>query len=794
MPSAPTPRPAWTQDTEGESTNRQSHGSHAESLRTLKDTVQDHGQRLERLENHSFSVTSHDDCHEKHDQTDLRVTELESRVEEVEKRMNDDSSTVASSVRGTVSSISDNAHVFSHTEVYSQLQKLQSQVNRLQASSLPTYSAPWDVEVVVVPFPLKGVWMPGHQFSTQRSAGSANTVPWDTLADEWTQLPTTHHRQTPDPESSLVADWLGQSAPSSWLLPRACAPGSRIDERLRSRGLIKTVSVKGSDARSVHIAITTALHGVFQALQVETASHRSSPITSAMFDKFLGLGLPWVPLRKIHKDSRLRFLSPAEMLTPTLWDAAFLMSSVVMKATGLHRLYVTQPEAYVQDKIARDSGSGWTWQRLRELAPALPDSQGSSASTVDVEEDEQCWQWNDRLDELPPVEPTREQVDPADKSRSTAASSSQVFYTAHSPATTRAKSPVLLRERRGSRPPHLRTVSMPQEVPAVSSPAGQPAAPRVVSHTAPAPKPNLYERRPSPFLGRPSPRLQTLRTVTSDITAAPVNAVPKRRSGSGRGNTRSPSIRPRNTPRWSTNSIRSRSSSVALREISAAPEDQRMRGTTPFCYATPFSTVPVEITRAPGEGLAHADNVGRRVSNPEESMDYEQEYRSGPDLHMNQGMADQGLNKSFNDDEDDDGDINVYEDYTDNMEDDSNPGDDSRNYEDSQLSTTGSQEQPNAQVPPEDEPWPGIEDPMSDGENIDPESQDIDIEDAASDTSSQPSEYPSTHRAWQEQGSEGGVQELGGNNVTGFRIHEDDDDDDDGENILRPGEGHSVRW
>jgi hypothetical protein len=66
---------------------------------------------------------------------------------------------------------------------------------------------------------------------------------------------------------------------------------------------------------------------------------------------------------------------------------------------------------------------------------------------------------------------------------------------------------------------------------------------------------------------------------------------------------------------------------------------------------------------------------------------------------------------------------------------------------------------------PEDEPWPGIEDRElngSDGENVDPA-----IEDVASEASSQPSEYPSTQRAWPEVGVEGG-----------FLIHEDGDEMD----------------
>jgi hypothetical protein len=67
---------------------------------------------------------------------------------------------------------------------------------------------------------------------------------------------------------------------------------------------------------------------------------------------------------------------------------------------------------------------------------------------------------------------------------------------------------------------------------------------------------------------------------------------------------------------------------------------------------------------------------------------------------------------------------------------------------------------------PEDEAWPGIEDQISDGENIDP----MDAEEPGetnSNESSQPSEYPSTQHGWNVPGSDFGA---------GFRIHEDDDE------------------
>jgi hypothetical protein len=82
---------------------------------------------------------------------------------------------------------------------------------------------------------------------------------------------------------------------------------------------------------------------------------------------------------------------------------------------------------------------------------------------------------------------------------------------------------------------------------------------------------------------------------------------------------------------------------------------------------------------------------------------------------------------------------------------------------------------------PEDEPWPGIEDHMSNGENVDPLSTEIDIADEVdeqSNVSSQPSEYPSTQRAWHKDENQRRESSLGEDlDDVEFEIHEDGDVD-----------------
>ncbi|KAL2118631.1 hypothetical protein VTJ04DRAFT_8291 [Mycothermus thermophilus] len=572
------------------------------ALQKLADKLDSHEQRLERIEANSFSVAGQEDCAERHEALDLRVSELESRVDEVEKILNDCGSVVGSrrgkgaattdDATASVVSVSTDATAIpqNRTEVYAQLQQLQAQVNQLQACVPPTYAKPWELEVVFLPFPLKGIWIEAKEFANhqRRSVGPG--------AEGWTQLPNTISRATPDPQSPKIhhQEWAGQGPDSNWLLPRAFVNGRMIDQRLRSRGLIKTVLVRGADARSVHLAIHDAFEHVLR-ISANTDTWANLVHEYPLAD-FLGLRHPWVPLRKLHKDSRLRFLSPAEMATPALWDFTFLFSSVVMKASGIQRLYITQPEAYLQDHPIglRAMENGWTWQKLRQLSRVYPDSQ-SSTEVPEADAMEECWTWNDRLDEppgVPSVVANLRQTSLHQRSmlsRSSTEPSGQ-FYTGQQspilstsgPSRSRAGSPLVQLERKESWPPRLRTGSLPPVAAPMPSPAQ--SRRRISSHAA-----TPYERRPSPFVARPSPRpsprLGSVHQISIPSAAAPMsaNAVKRRFS-------RSPSLAPRNTPRWSRTS---RSPSLAPGgPLAYHDERDAMRGqrtTTPFYYATPHS-------------------------------------------------------------------------------------------------------------------------------------------------------------------------------------------------------------
>ncbi|KAI0164319.1 hypothetical protein GGR52DRAFT_575676 [Hypoxylon sp. FL1284] len=693
-----------------------------DAFRQLTENVQGHDQRLDRLENPSVSAAGHDECDEKHDHADLRITELESRVEEVEKMINDSNSQASShrarypgvneSMTSTVSvSTEGSEYTASRAELSSQLQALKSQLSQLQGlSSFPSHTRPWEVEVVFLPFPLKSVWIEPREFASQRLASGALVEP-----DQWTQLPNSSSMY----DQSPLSDWAGPEHESDWLLPRACAPDRVIEQRLRSRGLIKKVAIHSPDARSVQQAMADAFGTLFRTFSRMQANVHHGSTQHHRVAKFLGLQSPWVPLRKIHKDSRLRFLSPAEMVTPVTWDVPFLRSSVVMKATGVQRLFITHPEAYLQDQDAYDNG--WNWQRLRELSRVYADSQ-SSQEVPEADAMEDCWGWNNTLDEHLVSARTSQSLSLRQAAqrnwRILSASPSPILLTGvagmspslgTSRAGSRAKSPAVLRERKGSRPPHVRTTSLPPAAAPAASPAM--AKRRVTSYVHP------YERRASQVF-RITPITQ-------------VAAMAKRRSA------RSPSVnvRPRNTPRRTT-----ASSSPAPRDLYVA------RPTTPF-YATPHSNAPFFEARSAGRGVVVVDDAGGSGSGTDHDND-EDEF-----------MDEEG------DDDDDDDDDNDSEKQHD--EDDSPMVDFTHHPQDSQESWQ------DGQLPaPEDEPWPGIED----AENRDPDAGgfdfdiDIHVDDDAmsvgdglgdeSQGSSVPSEYPSTQRAWT------GVEE-------GFLVFED---------------------
>ncbi|KAI9750900.1 MAG: hypothetical protein M4579_006262, partial [Chaenotheca gracillima] len=394
--------------------------SHLNSYPTLVTSLRHHSQRLESLENASFSNGPIDDFNDRYEFMDGRVIELENRVEELDKwhrAAEEDRISNASTVKGSgrdaakesftsiASSKMNNssASVTSSAMIAAAIDRMGSEsslgtfetrLSELEQAVLPSAARPLEIEVVVLPWgpELGGIWAPTPDDGSLTAHAKEH--------DGWARtrnflgLSRDAPRKADGWDGAAIRRWANGA--EEWMYPKACAPKRKVYERLRSRGLVQTAQVVGGSAHDVQVAIKESFGGLLEMLSSGPSAIRteasSSPGQTRQYDRDSSLGLqaPVIPLRKIYHEAFLRFLSPNEMVSSALWDVDFLLSSVVMRAAGgQRRLYVTHRDAYLQ--YNRDQQATWSWERLKHLPP-VSDTEGH---------DEICWQWDPRLD--PPV-------------------------------------------------------------------------------------------------------------------------------------------------------------------------------------------------------------------------------------------------------------------------------------------------------------------------------------------------------------------------------------------------------
>jgi hypothetical protein len=283
----------------------------------------------------------------------------------------------------------------------------------------------------------------------------------------------------------------------------------------------------------------------------------------------------------MRKSSRLRFLSPAEMVSSACWTASFLDSSVMMKITdGQRRLYMTTPEGYLQP------GEGWSWQSLRQLPlfDASSEEQEAQASHLAVEA---CWTYNDRLDARPmsvhtsfASQHSHQSAWDQDTQHFNQSESDERDEQLHNPM-----SPQL-----GTRPFHHRTVSLPLS-----------SSPESVL------KSSLSKRRVASF--------ETTRgagTGSTDLHAIMVAGKRRRISSSPEAERKGLGFTPR-LSREPPSPFPSENVPTTVEGFSQGTILSRKRGTTPFAYATPHSNSNyigrVEFTECTGgdDGDTEAD-------------------------------------------------------------------------------------------------------------------------------------------------------------------------------------------
>jgi hypothetical protein len=290
------------------------------------------------------------------DDLDARITELERRIEEIVEGR----SATASFERRIV----DYDHDGRYEAFLTRLDEVEHRLSSVAAAGEPSPERPWIVEIIVLPWgpELQGIW---SNFANQQ------------------EPPCSWLKVLPSASSSKDDD--------DYLWPRACGPSSgevgAVYERLRSCGCVKDVQLINGAAEHIQGQLLSTFADVLDHVV-------SREFTGTKLEThFLGLQFPLIPLRKLHKRSRLTYLTPAELITSALWTASFLDSGVMMKApkAGMRRLYVTTPNAYLQ-QTSQHGYKTLSWEALRSVAQRITDVAN------DVEDQSGCWTHIESLD------------------------------------------------------------------------------------------------------------------------------------------------------------------------------------------------------------------------------------------------------------------------------------------------------------------------------------------------------------------------------------------------------------
>ncbi|GAB7360493.1 hypothetical protein MBLNU230_g8444t1 [Neophaeotheca triangularis] len=394
--SLPLPTPAPTLST---------HGYPPQEVQNL---LNSYAHRLDVLENLSFNQVPVEEIQDKFDFYEARLSELESWHRDCEQREQAspepveessgkkrrrlptddlfsgsdgsfDSAAAAHAEAAVLATLAANA------ETGPRIDALEDRLADLESAAGPSYSHPWQVQVILLPWgrDLRGIWYNSID-ATQQSQVHEH--------EEWVTsegAPNISFRSTGDEGAVWTTESIEAWASDTldWLSPKACGPNTTVFQRLVSRGLIRDVSITSSDAEAIFEAISSA----FDPFVLGDAACDGDKARS-----FRGLKQPFIPLRKVRKSSRLRFLSPAEMVTPAIWASGFLDSSVFMKVQeGHRRLYITTPHAYEQQ-----THIGFTWAQIRGLPVHDAQAQEQAAQTSGKVV-EACWTYNEKLDHAP---------------------------------------------------------------------------------------------------------------------------------------------------------------------------------------------------------------------------------------------------------------------------------------------------------------------------------------------------------------------------------------------------------
>lgn len=427
------------------------------SMPNVANTLQELTHRMDHWENHSFNAVQPEDVQNQFDLYDGRLLELEQRMDEhdrVHQAIDADQSSNSNTRRtvpGANESFGSNRSfqsTASSTLVLAAMGRevrekeigaIKDRLDALEAAAPPSVVNAWEVEVVLVPFgsDLRGLWFPPDEPMQDVTANATQN------SEEWTQarafagqsggrshLPHAPHQATAHSSaqnsSSLsqgesgwssqdISDWAAGSS-DEWLFAKACASKNLAYKRLQSRGFVRNVTLTGASSRDIQATLASAYHDLLEHLEYDGQDN-------AIVSSHPGLLASFIPLRKVFRQHKLCYLTPAEMTTSALWSAQFLAAGVMMRVSGgKRRLYVTQREAYMQ--FSDYEGYSWTWQRIRQLPRFLPDLDSQMEGN-----DEQC---QPRVDEADAKEPCWAFFEPYDLPPASVTSSFSSHHSIHS--------------------------------------------------------------------------------------------------------------------------------------------------------------------------------------------------------------------------------------------------------------------------------------------------------------------------------------------------------------------------
>lgn len=420
-------------------------------------TMRELATRVDYLENNSFNHVQPEDLQQQLDTYDGRLLELEHRMDDhdILHQAIDADQSISSQNRRRLANVTESfgsnnsfqsttssALILAATDrkdMETEFDGIKDRLDVLEAAAMPSLANPWEVEVILLPWgpDLRGIW-----FSPEEPMHDP-TKALTQDSEEWTQNLQSARRgyvsqvskgdaepSAKDGQLSLTSSlalsesesgWSSQAISEwaagprhDWLFPKACGRNNVVYKRLKSRGFVRDVTFRSVSAKYIQATLSTAFGDLLEHLKYpegyEDEDVESHP----------GLRASFIPLRKVIKESRLRFLTPPEMSSSALWSAQFLKADVMMRIPGgKKRLYVTQREAYLQQKDGErmdtademeDLPSSWTWQQIRQLPRYQPDMDSQMENNdeqcqpqvPEADAREACWGFVEAYD-LPPI-------------------------------------------------------------------------------------------------------------------------------------------------------------------------------------------------------------------------------------------------------------------------------------------------------------------------------------------------------------------------------------------------------